>query len=979
MASITFPSTTELYKTRKFDRLRNFDQCIDRGSFCASTSVFGADPASCPQSLLQKKKRIGRKQTANCFYFCIPCKFCLWNTCFTHITARHHLNPPVRVRCIKASVWEGTSTVAQASELIDLDECSELYDGERLIPEATTTGGLKGEDQALQGRKLWTKVFGKKRGVKKKFLRSGLKKCGKQIASKRNDSLLRISVDLENALSEIGPESSIEKCNSLLKLFEKSSDEKALGLFQWMKNNEKLKENSTAYNLALRVLGRMEDWQKAESLLQEMTADSGCNLNFQVFNTLIYGCYKRGLKEWATKWFHLMLEKNVHPNLATFGMLMNLYQKGGHLAEAEFTFGLMRKHKLHCLSAYSAMITIYTRLGLYDKAEVIMNIMEEDNIIPNLENWLVQINAYSQQGKLEEAELLLNSMQKSGINPNIIAYNTLITGYGKAGNIEGVQRVFQCLLSMGLEPDEATYRSMIEGFGRMDSYKEALWYYKELKRCGYFPNSSNFYTMINLQARHMDEEGVLETIRDMRVSGCQYSSILGSLLQAFERTGRLDRVPFILKSSFYDKIILDQTSCSILAMTFVQNGLLDEALQVLHDKQWKDQSFEEHLYHLLICSCKEAGSYENAVKIFCKMSKSILDINLHIICTMIDIYTIVGRFSEGEALYTKLKESNVALDMITYSVVVRMYVKGGSLKDACVVLDTMEKQKNIVPDVFLFRDMLRIYQRCNMPEKLVDVYRKILKSGIAWDEAMYNCVINCCAGALQLDELSRLFDEMHANGFSANTNSINVMLDTYGKAGMFKKARKLFWMARRQRLADAITYATVIAAYGKNGDLKNMRSVYRRMQFAGIPVPLETYNSMLDAYGKHDRIEQFNNVLQRLKDSACASDHYTYNIMINIYGKKGWIEEVANVLSELKERGLEPDLCSYNSLIKAYGIAGMVEEAVNVVKEMREKGIEPDKVTYWNVIGALRRNDNFLEAVKWSLWMKQQGIAASNS
>ena len=92
--------------------------------------------------------------------------------------------------------------------------------------------------------------------------------------------------------------------------------------------------------------------------------------------------------------------------------------------------------------------------------------------------------------------------------------------------------------------------------------------------------------------------------------------------------------------------------------------------------------------------------------------------------------------------------------------------------------------------------------------------------------------------------------------------------------------------------------------------------------------------------------------------------------MINIYGEQGWIDEVASVLRELKECRLGPDLYSYNTLIKAYGIAGMVEDAVGLIKEMRDNGIEPDKITYTNLITALQRNDKFLEAVKWSLWMK---------
>ena len=52
----------------------------------------------------------------------------------------------------------------------------------------------------------------------------------------------------------------------------------------------------------------------------------------------------------------------------------------------------------------------------------------------------------------------------------------------------------------------------------------------------------------------------------------------------------------------------------------------------------------------------------------------------------------------------------------------------------------------------------------------------------------------------------------------------------------------------------------------------------------------------------------------------------------------------------------------------------MVEDAVGLIKEMRGNGIEPDKISYNNLITALRKNDKFLEAVKWSLWMKQMGM-----
>ncbi|KAI3709246.1 hypothetical protein L2E82_39006 [Cichorium intybus] len=775
-------------------------------------------------------------------------------------------------------------------------------------------------------------------------------------------------------LSSNGPESSLHHCNFILEKLENSGrDDEALKFFKWMRINGKLKHNMNAYKLALRVLGRRQDWEEAERLIQQMQTESSCELTFHIFNTLIFSCYKRGLVTAGRKWFQMMLDKKVHPNVATFGMIMSLYQKGSVLDDAEFAFSQMRNFKIVCHSAYSAMITMYTRVGLYEKAEEIIEFLKEDKVVLNQENWLVVLNAYSQQGKLNEAEKVLKSMHSSGFSPHIVAYNTLITGYGKISKMESAERIFHELISSGLKPDESTYRTMIEGWGRVQNFKEAERYYNEMSSLNFKPNSSNLYTMINLQAKNEDESGAIRTIKDMMKIGCQFSSILSIVLQAYEKAERFEKVPSVITGTLYNHVLNNQTSCSILVMAYVKHGLIDDTIQVLRIKKWKDKVFEDSLYHLLICSCKELDYLENSIKIYTSMPKPEKP-NLHITCSMIDIYTRLNNFQEAETLYTKLKSKGVSLDLIAFSIVVRMYIKSGSLNNACSVLEEMEKQKEIVPDIYLIRDMLRIYQRLGMVNKLADLYYKILKLGVIWDQEMYNCVINCCARALPIDELSRLFNEMIHNGFSPNTTTYNVILDVYGKSGLFKKVRQVFWMAKKQGTVDIISYNTVVSAYGKSQDLRNMASVARRMKFNGFSVSLEAYNSMLDAYGKAGEMEKFKNVLLRMKESNCGSDCYTYNIMINIYGEKGWIDEVGDVLMELKECGMSLDLCGYNSLIKAYGIAGMVEEAVDLVKEMRKNGVEPDRITYTNLVIALQKNDMVLEALKWSLWIKQMGI-----
>ncbi|CAJ1975519.1 unnamed protein product [Sphenostylis stenocarpa] len=769
---------------------------------------------------------------------------------------------------------------------------------------------------------------------------------------------------------------STAQCNAILKRLEESADDaKTVAFFERMRATGKLERNAAAYNVMLRLVSRRGDWEGAEKLISEMKASFCSELSFQVFNTLIYACCKRNLVRLGTKWFRMMLDCGVVPNVATIGMLMGLYQKGWNLEEAEFTISQMRGFGIVCESAYSSMITIYTRFRLYEKALGVIELMRKDEVVPNLENWLVMLNAYSQQGKLEDAERVLEAMQEAGFCANVVAYNTMITGYGKAGKMDAAERLFMRMRqSLQLDPDETTYRSMIEGWGRADNYAYANRYYKELKLLGYKPNSSNLFTLIKLEAKYGDDEAVFGILDDMVDCGCQYSSIIATLLHVYERAGKVHKVPHLIKGVLYQHVLVNQSSCSTLVMAYVNHRLVDDALNVLNDKKWQDPRYEDNLYHLLICSCKEAGLLEDAVKIYSQMPKCDDNPNMHIACTMIDIYSVMGLFEDAKELYLKLKSSGIALDMISFSIVVRMYVKAGSLNDACAVLDAVHKRSDIVPDKFLLCDMLRIYQRCNMVDKLTDLYYKISKNREDFDQELYNCILNCCAQALPIDELSRLFDEMVERGFSPSTITFNVMVDVFGKAKLFKKVWRLYCMAKKQGLVDVITYNTIIAAYGKNKDFHNMSLTVQKMEFDGFSVSLEAYNSMLDAYGKDGQMETFRSVLKRMKDSNCASDHYTYNTIINIYGEQGWISEVANVLTELKECGLRPDLCSYNTLIKAYGIAGMVAEAVGLIKEMRKNGIEPDRKTYTNLITALRRNDKFLEAVKWSLWVKQMKL-----
>ena len=46
-------------------------------------------------------------------------------------------------------------------------------------------------------------------------------------------------------------------------------------------------------------------------------------------------------------------------------------------------------------------------------------------------------------------------------------------------------------------------------------------------------------------------------------------------------------------------------------------------------------------------------------------------------------------------------------------------------------------------------------------------------------------------------------------------------------------------------------------------------------------------------------------------------------------------------------------------------------------REMQDAGLEPDEITYKQLVRAFRRAGEYLEAARWSLWMKQAGFSRS--
>lgn len=74
------------------------------------------------------------------------------------------------------------------------------------------------------------------------------------------------------------------------------------------------------------------------------------------------------------------------------------------------------------------------------------------------------ITAYGKLGEFNRAEKVLNLMNKKGYAPNVISHTALMEAYGRGGRYNNAEAIFRRMQSGGPEPSALTYQIMLKTF-----------------------------------------------------------------------------------------------------------------------------------------------------------------------------------------------------------------------------------------------------------------------------------------------------------------------------------------------------------------------------------------------------------------------------------------------------------------------------------------------------------------------------------
>jgi pentatricopeptide repeat protein len=137
-----------------------------------------------------------------------------------------------------------------------------------------------------------------------------------------------------------------------------------------------------------------------------------------------------------------------------------------------------------------------------------------------------------------------------------------------------------------------------------------------------------------------------------------------------------------------------------------------------------------------------------------------------------------------------------------------------------------------------------------------------------------------------LDEMNRYLEDMKKRDIKPDINLYNIVLDCYSKAHDTERMMKIYDQIENDKnvRADECTFSTLMAHFGKKGDIEVMDSFFLEMLKRKIKTSQRIYNILLDSYGRAEDMRKMNATIAQMKADGFKPDKITMSIMKKYLG-----------------------------------------------------------------------------------------------
>ncbi|CAI5971836.1 unnamed protein product [Closterium sp. NIES-65] len=469
-----------------------------------------------------------------------------------------------------------------------------------------------------------------------------------------------------------------------------------------------------------------------------------------------------------------------------------------------------------------------------------------------------------------------------------------------------------------------------------------------------------------------------------------------AMMSALSRAGRFNDAIALFHSMRADAGVAPSivTFNVVLAAYARKRGCFHHMASLLQEIRTVGLTPDEYTYNTMISACADAIYIQEAERIFAEMRAAGLKPTRVTYNALLDVYGKAGHVALAHSVLESMLEAGVRPNLVTYNEMISACARKGLWREARGIVDSMLRGGEAEGGEA-------------EGEAEGEGGRGAEAKGKGKREG------KVMVGADKIEGGSVAEGRGNKVGEDGGGDRAGVRVGGSEQEASRKKDSKEDLILPPK--PDVFSYTALIAAYGKGGQVEEVRETYQTMLEQGCFPNLFTFNILLDIYGKNKLFADVAWVMDELATSGIKPDVVTWNTLIRCYAgdasrlldavsrleatgkiprstsprcpwevhkslvlafcKCGCVGEAEGALERMRGMGHVPDLVVWNAVLGMYGRLGRVERAERVRGEMRREGVGGDVVTH-NVMMSVYGREGMSESVEREFeGMKTRGVS----
>lgn len=491
--------------------------------------------------------------------------------------------------------------------------------------------------------------------------------------------------------------------------------------------------------------------------------------------------------------------------------------------------------------AWNAMLTAYSRLGLYHQTLTLFHSMRVSDSKPDNFSYSAAINSCAGASDLRFGTKLHALVVASGYQSSLPVANSLVDMYGKCLNPNDARKVF----------DEMSYCNAVTWCSLLFAYANSCRFDMAFDVFGGMPEKVEiaWNIVIAAHARCGEVEACLHLFKDMCESLYQpdqwtLSALVNACAESMELLCGCMVHCFVIKSgwstamevnnsivSFYAKLECHGDAVKVFESggAFNQvswNAIIDAHMKV-GDTQKALLAFQQApeknivSWTSMIVGYTRNGNGDLALSLFLDMKRNSFQLDDLVAGAVLHACASLAILVHGKMVHSCIIHLGLDKYLFVGNSLINMYAKCGDVEGSRLAFDDISEK-----DPVSWNSMLFAFGLNGRGNEAICMFREMVASGVSPDEVTFTGLLMTCSHLGLIDEGFALFQSMSLEfGLAQRMDHVACMVDMLGRGGYVAEARSLAKKYSKTSKDRTNSCEVLLGACYTHGDLRTGSSM----------------------------------------------------------------------------------------------------------------------------------------------------------